>query len=84
MPDFISIMGQGDLDGIRELTRIINEVIRKYEPRLISPVVSHVPGPSENGILEFSLSGSIEIGRARHNIFFQTSIRPDGAVNVHK
>ncbi|MDR1312142.1 MAG: type VI secretion system baseplate subunit TssE [Deltaproteobacteria bacterium] len=84
MPDFVSLMGRGDLDAIRELSRVLTEVVQEYEPRIADAAVTYSPGGEESGVLEFSLSGSIEIDNQRQNIFFQTSINPDGAVNVRK
>jgi type VI secretion system protein len=84
MPDFISLMGRGDLEAVRELARVLTEVVRKYEPRITDPQVRHIPGREETGVLEFSLSGTVEIESQKQSIFFQTSINPDGAVNVRK
>jgi type VI secretion system protein len=84
MPDYQSLLSLGDRDGIRELARVLAEVIRKYEPRLAQATVSYVPGSAENGVLEFSLGGVLTIGESRQNVFFQTSITPDGAVTVRK
>ncbi|MDR1037802.1 MAG: type VI secretion system baseplate subunit TssE [Deltaproteobacteria bacterium] len=84
MPDFVSLMGRGDLDAIRELSRVLTDVVQEYEPRIADATVTYNPGREETGVLEFSLSGSIEIDNQRQNIFFQTSINPDGAVNVRK
>ncbi|MDR1039580.1 MAG: type VI secretion system baseplate subunit TssE [Deltaproteobacteria bacterium] len=84
MPDFVSLMGRGDLDGIRELSRVLTEVVHEYEPRISEAEVVYSPGREESGVLEFSLSGSIEIENQKQSIFFQTSINPDGAVNVKK
>jgi type VI secretion system protein len=84
MPDFVSLMGRGDLDAIRDLTRVLNEVIRKYEPRISDPKVTYLAGREEPGVLEFSLSGSVEIESRRQEIVFQTSINPGGTVNVRR
>jgi type VI secretion system protein len=84
MPDFVSIMGKGDLDSIRELSRVLTDVVREYEPRIAGATVTYSPGREDSGVLEFSLSGSIDIDNQRQNIFFQTAIEPDGAVNVYK
>ncbi|MDR2612992.1 MAG: type VI secretion system baseplate subunit TssE [Deltaproteobacteria bacterium] len=84
MPDFVSLMGRGDLDGIRELSLALTEVVQKYEPRIHGATVSYSPGREESGVLEFSLSGSVEIENQKQNIFFQTSVNPDGAVDVKK
>jgi type VI secretion system protein len=84
MPDFATLMGKGDLDGIRELSKMLTEVVRKYEPRLSNAVVTHVPGPEGSGILEFTLSGTFASRNQKQNIFFQTSIIPDGSVSVKK
>jgi type VI secretion system protein len=84
MPDFVSLMGRGDLDAIRDLSRMLSEVVREYEPRIRGAEVAYSPGREDTGVLEFSLSGSVEIDDQRQNIFFQTSISPDGAVNVRK
>ncbi|MDR1079395.1 MAG: type VI secretion system baseplate subunit TssE [Deltaproteobacteria bacterium] len=84
MPDFVSLMGRGDLDAIRELSRVLTDVVREFEPRIAGASVTYNPGREETGVLEFSLSGSVEIDSQRRDIFFQTSINPDGAVNVRK
>ncbi|MDR2354194.1 MAG: type VI secretion system baseplate subunit TssE [Deltaproteobacteria bacterium] len=82
MPDYQSLMGQGDLDGLRKLSHILTEVIRKYEPRLKGVEVTHVPGHLESGILEFSLAGEFFIGKDKQSVFFQTTINPDGVVHI--
>jgi type VI secretion system protein len=84
MPDFISIMAKGDLDSLRELSRILTEVIRKYEPRLMGATVSYIPGREAGGMLEFSLQGAFMSKNQKQNIFFQTSIIPDGSITVRK
>jgi type VI secretion system protein len=84
MPDFVSLTGQTDLDTLRELTRIITEVIKKYEPRLKNPEVNHTASTEENGVLEFSLSGVIELHNEKRNLFFSTAINPDGQILVSK
>jgi type VI secretion system protein len=84
MPDFVNLMSRGDQDGIRVLARALTQVVQTYEPRIRGASVSYVPGNEESGVLDFSLSGSIEIENQRQNIFFQTSINPDGEVHVRK
>jgi type VI secretion system lysozyme-like protein len=84
MPDFVSLTGQTDLDTIRELTKTITEVIKKYEPRLKNPVVTHTVSSQETGILEFSLSGVIELHNEMRSLFFSTAINPNGHITVYK
>jgi type VI secretion system lysozyme-like protein len=82
MPDFISLSGRSDLDGIREVAKTLSQVIGKYEPRLKSAKVTHVPAQEENGILEFAISATADFDREIRNLYFSTSISPDGKVTV--
>jgi type VI secretion system protein len=84
MPDFVSIMGNSDLDNIRDLTRVITEVITKYEPRVYDVAVNFNQGGKDSGILDFSLSCSLVINEVKREIFFNTLITPDGSVKVKK
>jgi type VI secretion system protein len=84
MPDFVSLASQSDLDSLRELTRVLTEVIRKYEPRLQNPQISYLASKEESGVLDFSLSGIIELNNERRNLFFSTFINPDGRIVVTK
>jgi type VI secretion system protein len=84
MPDFISLLGKGDADSLRELSRILTEVIRKYEPRLSGATVSYVPGKESGGVLEFSLTASFTFNNRKESVFFQTSVIPDGSIIVRK
>jgi type VI secretion system protein len=82
LPDFSSLAGESDLETLREMARILTDVIRKYEPRLKNPAVTHVPS-RQTGVLEFSLSGEIEFNNERRSLFFSTSIHPDGQIEVN-
>jgi type VI secretion system lysozyme-like protein len=84
MPDYLSLSSRTDLDGLRELARILNEVIRKYEPRLRNAAVGQAAGGMESGVVEFSLSGTVEISREKRSLFFSTALNPDGRVVVSK
>jgi type VI secretion system protein len=84
IPDFASLTSQTDIDSLRELAKILTEVIRKYEPRLKNPTVTHTSGTQETGVLEFSLSGQVELNEEVRDIFFATAITPDGKITVNK
>jgi type VI secretion system lysozyme-like protein len=84
IPDFASLASQTDLDSLRELARILTEVVRKNEPRLAGAVVSHTGANQDSGVLEFSLSGQVEFNDERRSLFFATSINPDGKIVVDK
>jgi type VI secretion system protein len=84
MPDFVSLNSLSDLDGIKELNAALTEVIRKYESRLLSAQIVYVPGNAETGILEFTLSCTVEMNNEKQDIFFSTSIAPDGKISVHR
>ncbi|MDR3135769.1 MAG: type VI secretion system baseplate subunit TssE [Deltaproteobacteria bacterium] len=84
IPDFASLTSLTDLESVRELARILTEVVRKYEPRLKNAVVTHSAGNQETGVLEFSLNGQVELNDEVRNIFFATAITPDGKITVNK
>jgi type VI secretion system protein len=84
MPDFASIMGNSDLDNIRDLTRILGEVIAKYEPRVSNVVVNFNQGSKDSGILDFSLNCTLMLNGVKRDLFFMTMITPDGSVKVKK
>jgi type VI secretion system lysozyme-like protein len=84
MPDFVSLAGETGLDSLRELSSVLTEVVRRYEPRLTNPVVTHSAASQETGVLEFSLSGVIEFRDESRGLFFSTSINPDGRIVVTK
>lgn len=84
MPDFVSLAGDTGLDSLRELSRVLTEVVRRYEPRLRNPVVTNSAASQETGVLEFSLSGVIELRGESRGLFFSTSINPDGKIVVTK
>ncbi|MDR1396040.1 MAG: type VI secretion system baseplate subunit TssE [Deltaproteobacteria bacterium] len=81
LPDLGSLAGDSDLETLREMSRILTEVIAKYEPRLKNPQVSQAPG-RQTGVLEFTLSGTIELGSEQQALSFSTSIHPDGQITV--
>jgi type VI secretion system protein len=84
MPDFVSIMGNSDLDNIRELTRVISEVIAKYEPRITDVQLDFKPSSKDRGILDFSLNCALDLHGVKRELFFQTEITQDGSVKVRK
>ncbi|MDR2339352.1 MAG: type VI secretion system baseplate subunit TssE [Deltaproteobacteria bacterium] len=84
MPDFVSIMGNSDLDNIRELTQIITDVIEKYEPRIGNVEVGFNQSTKDTGVLDFTLNCSMIVNGVRRDLFFNTLITPDGSVRVRK
>jgi type VI secretion system lysozyme-like protein len=82
LPDLASLTGESDLDTLRDMTRIISEVIRKYEPRLKNASVSQAPS-RQTGVLEFTLSGTIELGEEKRKLVFSTAVHPDGQIVVY-
>ncbi|MDR3203626.1 MAG: type VI secretion system baseplate subunit TssE [Deltaproteobacteria bacterium] len=84
MPDFVNLSEQSDLDSLRELSKILTQVISKYEPRLKNSLVIYSESNLETGVLEFSLTGYVEINEEKRNLFFSANINPDGKIDVRK
>jgi type VI secretion system protein len=84
MPDFVSIMGSSDLDNIRELTKVLADVITRYEPRVQDVKVNFNQASKEAGMLDFSLTCSLLLSGVKREVFFDTVIAPDGSIKIKK
>jgi type VI secretion system lysozyme-like protein len=81
LPDMASLAGDSEIETFQELARILTEVIRKYEPRLKNAEVKKAPG-RQTGVLEFTVSGVIEMAEENRALSFSTAIHPDGQIQV--
>ncbi|MDR1870672.1 MAG: type VI secretion system baseplate subunit TssE [Deltaproteobacteria bacterium] len=81
LPDMASLAGDSEIDTFKEMARVLTEVIRKYEPRLKNAEVQKAPN-RETGVLEFSVTGNVELTNEKRSLFFSTAIHPDGQIQV--
>ena len=62
-------------DAIGDVLKSLHNAIRKYEPRLINPVVKHIPGSDGNDVkIRFEISADILDGGKRVPVKFKTAI----------
>ncbi|MDR2141035.1 MAG: type VI secretion system baseplate subunit TssE [Deltaproteobacteria bacterium] len=81
LPDMASLVGDSENENFNKMAKILTEVIAKYEPRLKNAVAQRAPF-RQTGILEFTVSGLIELDNEDRDLLFSTAIRPDGQIQV--
>lgn len=69
-------------DAIGDVLKSIQAAIRKYEPRLINPVVKHVAGADGSDVkIRFEIGADLMDGGKRVPVKFKTAI--DVTRNIH-
>ncbi|MDR1578405.1 MAG: type VI secretion system baseplate subunit TssE [Deltaproteobacteria bacterium] len=81
LPDMASLAGDSEIETFQEIARILTAIIAKYEPRLKNAEAIKIPG-RQTGILEFSITGLVELDGERRSLLFSTAIHPDGQIQV--
>ena len=81
-PDFTNLLGRPKSESFEELKRIIKGVIEKYEPRLSDVKLEEAPDDNDPFSLRFRIEGVVVTEKGDLNIYFLSSVRPEGKVEV--
>lgn len=82
IPDFFSLFGLGDVEALGRLERMLEVVVKKYEPRLKNVTIK-VISKDETGLnLHLQLLGSIPMEGKDVAVSFETVLDSNGRVLV--
>ncbi len=81
-PDFTNFLGKPKSEHFEEMKRIIKRVIEKYEPRLSNVKLEDIPDDNDPFSLQFRIEGIVKTEKGDLNIYFVSSIHPEGRVEV--
>ncbi len=82
VPDFTNLGSTFGQDTIPDIQRSIADVVRKYEPRLQSVVVTYIPQSIDILQVAFKLEAAIQTENRVVPVVFETVIDPDGKISV--
>lgn len=82
VPDFSALNSMGRLDAIRSLEAILEETIRKFEPRLDAIEIAHIPTKRIRTTLRFTIKAVIMADSAPQPLVFLTVVNADGHIAV--
>lgn len=82
IPDFFSLLGMGDVEALRRLEVLLEDVIGKYEPRLRDIEVKVVNKDDYGLDLHMQLSGSLALENETLNVSFETVLDSGGRIRI--
>ncbi len=80
VPDFTD-MAQSGPESVRELERLLRQTIQKYEPRLKMVKVTFQAAEDDASSLRFQIVARLSTD-AKTGVMFETSVSPDGRVEL--
>lgn len=82
IPDFFSLLGMGDVEALRRLEVLLEDVIGKYEPRLKDIEVKVVNKDDYGLDLHMQLSGSLALENETLPVSFETVLDSGGRIRI--